>query len=280
MPDSVWKAERGAHIGTIPDSLQPRFRHYSRKWHELIRNRHVYPAWNAGRIYETYSTCVENPTTCGKELFPDRERILKYHFRGNKIPQISAWMTLQTTNGSQAADLYLQLKERVAYTYGKQALKIRNNPIELRLWYRVPSIKEVRTHRRPIPVNTKDWWTTRRLGDRIITIRERLQFDPIQHCERTSSYPGQYKERSRKRQLYERNQGKIVDWWTSSRGFLNMQPGVIISERVVVPATLQKKITQNTLAPPEWKVLCVHMCTGETWTRILKKRWKHAGDVH
>ena len=27
---------------------------------------------------------IKNPTTCGKELFPDRERILKYQFRGNK----------------------------------------------------------------------------------------------------------------------------------------------------------------------------------------------------
>ena len=54
-------------------------------------------------------------------------------FRGNKIPKISAWTTLQTTNGSQAADLHLWLEETVAYTYGKQAPKMGNNPIELRL---------------------------------------------------------------------------------------------------------------------------------------------------
>ena len=42
-------------------------------------------------------------------------------------------MTLQTTNGLQATDLYLWLKERVANTYGKQAPKMGNNPIELRL---------------------------------------------------------------------------------------------------------------------------------------------------
>ena len=82
---------------------------------------------------KTYSTRVENPTTCRKELFPDRERIIKYHFRGNKIPQISAWTTLQTTNGSQAADLNLSLEERVANTQGKLASKMGNNPIELRL---------------------------------------------------------------------------------------------------------------------------------------------------
>ena len=140
-------------------------------------------------------------------------------FRGNKIPHISAWTTLQTTNGSQAADLYLWFEERVAYTYEKEAPKMGNNPIELRLWYGMPSIKEVMTRRWPITVNTNDWWTTRRLGDRITTIRERLQFDPIQHCERTSCYPGRYKERSRKRWLYKKNQGKTTDWWTIAEVF-------------------------------------------------------------